>query len=139
MKWMLNITLVLLFVLLGMTESWAADAGCREVHPSSMSSDVVSPSKEKTSDCYFHPVSEHVKDMFCEVLSHTFVHCNLSERYVRYLNELNDLFLRQFITSYAMRERNLLCEKERLFPSISLHCVQPSCEYFVFALRKIII
>lgn len=139
MKWMLNITMVLLFVLLGMTESWAADAGCRDALPSSMSSDVVSSSEKKSSDCCFHAATAHAKDMFCEVLSHTLVRCNLSERYARYLNELNDLFLRQFITSYAMRERNLLCEKERLFPSISFHCVQPSCEYFVFALRKIII
>ena len=117
MKWMLNITMVLLFVLLGMTESWAADAGCRDALPSSMSSDVVSSSEKKSSDCCFHAATAHAKDMFCEVLSHTLL----------------------LITSYAMRERNLLCEKERLFPSISFHCVQPSCEYFVFALRKIII
>lgn len=139
MKWMFNITMVLLFMLFGMTGLWASDTECREAFPSSISVEIASSSTEKATDCCLHAAPQHDKEMFCEVLSHTFIRCNLSERYARYLNELNDLFLRQFVASYAMRERNLLCEKERLFPSISLHCVQPSCEYFVFALRKIII
>lgn len=138
MKWMFNITMVFLFLFIGLTEAHAAGSDCPEALPSYSVADVPSSSPESAKK-HFHAAPERVKDMLCETVSHTFVRCNLAERYARYLNELNDHFLRNFIASYAMRERILLCEKERLFPSISFHCVEPSCEYFVFALRKIII
>ena len=138
MKWMFNITMVFLFLFIGMTEVQAAGNDCSEALPSYTVADVTSSSPDSAQK-HFHAAPERVKDMLCESVSHTFVRCNLAERYARYLNELNDHFLRNFIVSYAMRERALLCEKERLFPSISFHCVEPSCEYFVFALRKIII
>ena len=120
MKWMFNITMVFLFLFIGLTEAHATGNDCPEALPSYSVADVPSSSPESAKK-HFHAAPERVKDMLCE------------------LNELNDHFLRNFIASYAMRERILLCEKERLFPSISFHCVEPSCEYFVFALRKIII
>ena len=131
MKWMFNITMVFLFLFIGLTEAHATGNDCPEALPSYSVADVPSSSPESAKK-HFHAAPERVKDMLCETVSHT-------ERYARYLNELNDHFLRNFIASYAMRERTLLCEKERLFPSVSFHCVEPSCEYFVFALRKIII
>lgn len=38
-----------------------------------------------------------------------------------------------------LREVGLLKDKESLYPSTNIHCVIPSCEYYVFAMRKIII
>ena len=139
MKWMLNITMVFLFMLLGMTEAKAADAVCREAALLSVVEEAEASTKGTSAEKCFHAAPQWVKDMLCETVAHTFIRCDLSERYARYLNELNDHFLRQFIALSAMREKTLLCEKERLFPSISFHCVEPPCEYFVFALRKIII
>lgn len=47
--------------------------------------------------------------------------------------------LRLLLFYHSLREVGLLKDKERLYPSINIHCVNPSCEYYVFAMRKIVI
>lgn len=47
--------------------------------------------------------------------------------------------LRLLLFYHSLREVGLLKDKESLYPSTNIHCVIPSCEYYVFAMRKIII
>lgn len=50
-----------------------------------------------------------------------------------------NLYLRLLLFYCSLREVDLSKDKERLFPTTFYHCVVPSCRYFVFALREIII
>lgn len=86
MKWMFNITMVFLFLFIGLTEAHATGNDCPEALPSYSVADVPSSSPESAKK-HFHAAPERVKDMLCEAVSHTFVRCNLAERYARYLNE----------------------------------------------------
>lgn len=61
------------------------------------------------------------------------------KRVQRNVEREENFYLRLLLFYCSLREVGLSTDRERLFPSTSFHCVVPSCAYYVFALRKIII
>ena len=61
------------------------------------------------------------------------------KRVVRNDEQNINFFLRLLLFYHSLREVGLLKDKECLYPSTNIHCVIPSCRYYVFAMRKIII
>lgn len=139
MKWMMSIIIVFLLLLVGKSGMQVNDASTEVAVTSSVSTE-----KKHVSDSewMFEQVNaslDQAKVLKCESVSQNAFAENFSEHFVRRIEKLNNDFLRLSIRCYSLLEENLLCEKERLYPTISFHCAVPSCEYFVFALRKIII
>lgn len=58
---------------------------------------------------------------------------------IRRAEELQQSFLKVLIGHFSSREANLAADKEKCFTSYPIHCVNPACKYFVFALRRILI
>ena len=89
---------------------------------------------------FIHTTLDKAHDLFSTLNQDNYVFNNsLNERVLRN-DELNINFaLRLLLFYHSLREVGLLKDKECLHPSTNIHCVIPSCEYYVFAMRKIII
>lgn len=139
MKWTMFKIILLLAVIFMKIETTTAGS-CRHTHhnvPSSTSTSV-STDTDKTFH-FIHAALDKTHDLFSTFTHHHSLGKELGKRIQR-LNEQNIHFsLRLLLYYHSLREGGLLKDKEFLFPSTLVHCVIPSCKYYIFAMRRILI
>lgn len=64
---------------------------------------------------------------------------DLSSRLQRHIERIQNTYLRLLLFYCSLREVGLLRDKEHRFPATLCFNYSPSCNYFVFALREILI
>lgn len=88
---------------------------------------------------FIHATLDKTHDLFSTLNHDNSFNRSLDERVVRNDEQNINFSLRLLLFYHSLREVGLLKDKECLYPSTKIHCVIPSCEYYVFAMRKIII
>ena len=131
--------MLLLAVIFMKIETTTADSFRHTSHHVT-SSTTMSVSTDTDETFHFiHAALDKTHDLFSTLTHHHSLGKELEKRIQR-LNEQNIHFsLRLLLYYHSLREGGLLKDKECLFPSNLIHCVIPSCEYYVFAMRKILI
>ena len=139
MRILMNIFIVLVLLLAGVQMADAVPACADEPAASPMILDTVSPDDEGCLRFIAFSGIDKALMMVCDV-SHvvTYISDACPRIHRARMQDMN-FHMRLLLFYCSLREVGLLGGKQRLFPSTIFHCVIPSCEYFVFALRKIII
>lgn len=89
---------------------------------------------------FIHATLNKTHDLFSTLTNHEYsLGKELEERIQRNDEQNINFSLRLLLFYHSLREVGLLKDKECLYPSTLIHCVIPSCEYYVFAMRKILI
>lgn len=89
---------------------------------------------------FIHTTLDKTHDLFSTLTNHNYSLGKELEERIQHNDEQNINFtLRLLLFYHSLREVGLLKNKECLYPSTLIHCVIPSCEYYVFAMRKILI
>lgn len=131
---------MLLLAVIFMKIETTTAASYRHTHhdvPSSTSTSVSTDTDEMFH--FIHTALDKTHDLFSTFTHHHSLGKELEKRIQRH-NEQNIHFsLRLLLYYHSLREGGLLKDKECLFPSTLVHCVIPSCEYYIFAMRRILI
>lgn len=136
---MLKIMLLLVVIFIKIETTSAAS--CRHTHHDVHSSTAMSVSTDTDETFHFiHAALDKTHDLFSTLTNHSHSLGKELEKRIQRHNEQNIHFsLRLLLYYHSLRQGGLLKDKECLFPSTLVHYVIPSCEYYVFAMRKILI
>ena len=136
---MLKIMLLLtvIFMKIEVTEA----VSCNQVSNDFPNLSTVSCQREtKETLNFIHATLDKAHNLFITLnRDNSFNRLLTDKRVVRNDEQNINFFLRLLLFYHSLREVGLLKDKECLYPSTNIHCVIPSCRYYVFAMRKIII
>ncbi len=132
--------IMLLLAVIFMRVEMAGAVSCNHAFHDAQTSSAVSNQTDADETFHFiYATLDKMHDLF-STLTHDHSFNKLLDKRVKRNDEQNIKFsLRLLLFYHSLREVGLLKDKESLYPSTNIHCVIPSCEYYVFAMRKIII
>ena len=132
--------IMLLLAVIFMRVEMTGAVSCNHAFHDAQTSSAVSNQTEADETFHFiYATLDKTHDLF-STLTHDHSFNKLLDKRVKRNDEQNIKFsLRLLLFYHSLREVGLLKDKESLYPSTNIHCVIPSCEYYVFAMRKIII
>lgn len=132
---------MLLLAVIFMRIETTTAASCRHTNYDVNTSTVSSASTDADETFNFiHATLDKTHDLFSTLANHNHsLGKELEERIHRNDEQNINFSLRLLLFYHSLREVELLKDKECLYPSTLIHCVIPSCEYYVFAMRKILI
>lgn len=129
--------LAIIFMKIEMTSAASYRHTNHDVNASTTMS--VSTNTDETFN-FIHATLDKAHDLFSTFTNHNHsLGKELEERIHRNDEQNINFSLRLLLFYHSLREVGLLKDKECLYPSTLIHCVIPSCEYYVFAMRKILI
>lgn len=132
--------IMLLLAVIFMRIEVAGAVSCNHVSSDTHTSSAVSYQTDADKALNFiHATLDKTHDLFSTLNHNNSFNRLLDERVVRNDEQNINFSLRLLLFYHSLREVGLLKDKECLYPSTNIHCVIPSCEYYVFAMRKIII
>ena len=132
---------MLLLAVIFMRIETTTAASCRYTNYDVNTSTAMSASTDADETFNFiHATLDKTHDLFSTLANHNHsLGKELEERIHRNDEQNINFSLRLLLFYHSLREVELLKDKECLYPSTLIHCVIPSCEYYVFAMRKILI
>lgn len=138
-RWFVFILLMLTFVFVGIQKTDASSVS--EVTAGTLVTGTVDKdsSYKSFTDAFNKSVDHLHYSNFLRYDSNTCLNNEVVSNLQRSIERESNIYLRLLFFYCSLREVGLLAGKERLFPTTHFHCVVPSCEYFIFALRRIII
>lgn len=137
-RWFVFILLMLAFVFVGIqkTEASSVSKVTDTLTTETVDTD---PGYKSFMDAFYKSI-DHLHDSnFLRYNSNACLNSEVANNLQRSVERESNFCLRLLFFYCSLREVGLLAGKERLFPTTHFHCVVPSCEYFIFALRRIII
>ena len=132
--------IMLLFTIIFMSIEMAGAVSYNQASDGMKTSSAVSAQTEadETLD-FIHATLDKTHDLFSRRSQDNSFSRLLDKRVMRNDRQNINFSLRLLLFYHSLREVGLLKNKECLYPSTNIHCVIPSCRYYVFAMRKIII
>lgn len=131
--------IMLLLAVIFMRIETTTAASCRHTNHDVNTSTTMSASTDADETFNFiHATLDKAHDLFSTLTNHS-LGKELEERIHRNDEQNINFSLRLLLFYHSLREVGLQKDKECLYPSTLIHCVIPSCEYYVFAMRKILI
>ncbi|WP_072542688.1 hypothetical protein [Bacteroides mediterraneensis] len=133
--------IMLLLAVIFMRIETTTAASCRHTTHDVNTSTAISASTDADKAYNFiHATLDKTHNLFSTLTTHDHSLAKELEERIQRNDEQNINFsLRLLLFYHSLREVGLLKDKECLYPSTLIHCVIPSCEYYVFAMRKILI
>lgn len=132
--------IMLLFTIIFMSIEMAGAVSYNQASDGMKTSSAVSAQTEadETLD-FIHATLDKTHDLFSRRSQDNSFSRLLDKRVMRNDRQNINFSLRLLLFYHSLREVCLLKNKECLYPSTNTHRVLPSCEYYVFAMREIII